>query len=902
MKRNVFRYAAGREEKSQAYRNLPLVDGSSTSTGIACSSDFIATGGVSAGRIIIMPVDHSKFKASSSPNAIAAHADTPGDLQFSPFHPNLLATGGDECVRLWTIPEGGLTESLSTPTVQVNAMEGGVYSIKFNPLIDGLLAVGCKAKLSIVDTSVGKSVYEFESSGFGKDLVSVDWDYYGNTVVSMGKDYSMYHIDPRKAGSTELKGVKCSGFRPQSCVFMGSTGHLIVSGVSSSRQPMLQVFDPRELTTPIASQDLELSPGFSMPLYDPDANLLFFTMRGSGMIKVFDCDRYKKKEEFTPLSNKIISGVTAGCCLLPKYACNVMESEVARVYVKTKKDVLPVAFIVPRKADGFHPELYPDTLSNRPSSVTVAEWKSGVDAKPAKLSIDEKLSNFKSSKKQETKVHVDTEAAGGGEEVKAFSKAQQKVASRLKRSAYTHLKGEEPGSTLKTYFGLELGRPANLNKNLDVNSKFFAFQAKTGGGSAVAILPRSAKLGRQVRIARVTGHTEQVSCFALSRVEPNLLATGAGDGVIRVTTLPDEPAGDTKKCDGTFECSGKVVCVRFHPRVPGVMLSCSMGFGESHMRLWDIAEGKEKALIDVHGDSEVMAANFNASGSLVATTAKDKKVRIIDVRKKAVVRQFSFEESTRDAQAFFLDSSDHLVLTVGFAKGSKAQVGVYDSRTGKSLAELELDDVSGTMLPHYDPDTRLLYIAGVGMPSVHFVLLSTAAPYVEALTRFKSASDFKGFVAVEKTECDVRGVQVCKAFHLSKDRITPITFTVPRKRKDYFQDDLFVPTASHEPMMTAAEWFADKDRSKEMVKYVSLQPSGMVALSKAPKEELTQRQKEYKKKLSEKDKPKAKGCLGHETDEQVRNHFRNLADIIDTTSNPWDAGAGSDQEDSDWSD
>ena len=100
--------------------------------------------------------------------------------------------------------------------------------------------------------------------------------------------------------------------------------------------------------------------------------------------------------------------------------------------------------------------------------------------------------------------------------------------------------------------------------------------------------------------------------------------------------------------------------------------------------------------------------------------------------------------------------------------------------------------------------------------------------------------------------------------------------------------------------MQSDEWFEAKNKGKEKVTYVDLCPKGMTPLSKAPPEKLTERQLKYRLAKKEKEKPKPKGCLGHETREQVQNHFRALAEEMDGT-NQWDAGGGSDNEDSEWS-
>jgi len=374
------------------------------------------------------------------------------------------------------------------------------------------------------------------------------------------------------------------------------------------------------------------------------------------------------------------------------------------------------------------------------------------------------------------------------------------------------------------------------------------------------------------------------------------------------------PTSDFTKPEVSLETSGKVLGVSFHPFVPHVLLSYSMGMGACDMRVWNLGEGggetteerEPEVFIDVHGEGEIMNVSWNENGTRIVTTAKDKKARVIDPRKNVVVHEVAIQEAERECWAYFL--SETTIATIGFAKGNARQIGVYDIKSNKCLQEMEVEGDSGAMLPHLDADTGVLYVASSGSPTVqmfHFPKKgggtnegNTNEKYVERLGTYKSKTDFKGFAVADKIFADVKKVEVNKAWHLGKDRMIPISFTLPRKRVEFFQDDIFLPTASNQPIMTAEEWFkGEKDCE---VTYVSLQPKGMVPLSQAPEEKLTERQIKYVQKKKAMVAPKAKGCLGHESAKEVRQHFQDLADLMDTAANPWDAGG--DQEDSDWSD
>ncbi|GAB5358359.1 hypothetical protein AAMO2058_000450700 [Amorphochlora amoebiformis] len=907
MNQSKFRFAKIQLlSKERCFRNLNLSDTSSTSPSIAASSHFIATTSLSAGRVLVLPTDISKYDAKKSP-LIAAHAGGVSDLGFTPFHADVLATGGDESIKLWKIPEDGFTSDVSKPEVEMKEMPGSVHSIQWNPLVDNLMAVGCKSALKICDVKEQKCLFSFDLTSYGTDLINVSWDYFGKEILCISKNYTMHYIDPRtKKEGTFGKGVKASGFRPQRAIFMGAGGKVLISGVSSSREPSLNIFDPRKLSDPLVDQQLSVSPGYLFPMYDHDTKILSLAIRGSNMVRLYDCAKAVKKSEIKPLSQKMLGFVVAGCCMAPKYALDVQQSEVIRLYSRDTSDVNPVSIRVPRKITGFHPELYPKTLSNHVYDLSCEAWVKGGNATPKLLAIDEKMSNFATISKGDSK---ETQQLGEKQEEKSETKEfkeeisdiRKKISSKLKRSAYVYLGGKQTTSKDKYFFDVKTGRPVNMQRNLALNKKFLAFPWKAIGGSAVAILPRDHKMGRIGDLPKVRGHSDQVTAFDLSILQPSKMATGAGEGVVKVWTIPENMKDDLKKEDCSLPCSGKILGLWFHPLVPDILLSASMGFEGCDMRVWNVKEEKEVSLINVHGETEVMSADWNVNGSLIVTTAKDHKVRVIDPRKNKVLYEFESQESARGTHAFFLDASSEIIACIGLIKGGERQVSVYDAKKGKCLGSKEIEGEAGAMMPQFDIDTGLLYVTAVGAPSIQFFLLATQTPYIEKLSSYKSLmGDFKGFVLNPKIECDVKKVEVAHGWQLSKDRLSPISFTVPRKRPEFFQDDLFVPTRSPKPLMDAATWSTNTDEKKEQAKYVSLQPAGMIPLSKAPKEKLTERELKYQRKKQEMAKPKPKGVLGHESAAEVRDHFRNLADMMDTSTNQWDAGG--DDDDSDWSD
>jgi coronin-1B/1C/6 len=69
-------------------------------------------------------------------------------------------------------------------------------------------------------------------------------------------------------------------------------------------------------------------------------------------------------------------------------------------------------------------------------------------------------------------------------------------------------------------------------------------------------------------------------------------------------------------------------------------------------------------------------------------------------------------EGTKSSKTTFLGAKD-MVLTVGFTKQSQRQLKIWDTRNlNTEIKSLEIDQAAGVIMPFFDPDSNLLYLAG----------------------------------------------------------------------------------------------------------------------------------------------------------------------------------------------
>jgi coronin-7 len=86
-------------------------------------------------------------------------------------------------------------------------------------------------------------------------------------------------------------------------------------------------------------------------------------------------------------------------------------------------------------------------------------------------------------------------------------------------------------------------------------------------------------------------------------------------------------------------------------------------------------------------------------------------------------------------------------------------------------------------------------------------------PHLFALSPYRPSGLTQGLAFLPKNVCNVRDVEFARSFRLTNTTIEPISFTVPRVKTAFFQDDLFPPTrVLWEPTVSSDEWFGGSEK------------------------------------------------------------------------------------------
>ncbi|XP_063854302.1 coronin-7-like isoform X6 [Scylla paramamosain] len=364
------------------------------------------------------------------------------------------------------------------------------------------------------------------------------------------------------------------------------------------------------------------------------------------------------------------------------------------------------------------------------------------------------------------------------------------------------------------------------------NQKWVAV-ALSGAGGRVAVLNHT-NPGRLVEgVIPSLVNSNSITDFAFDPFNTNLLAVACDDGKINFWNIPE---GGLKQSTNTptdtlidLTSSDKVTVLRFHPTAKGVLAAITAV--RNIVKIWDTDLPRIIIILDPHPD-QIFSGSWSNCGKYFATLCRDGGVRIFEPRKSTtaiLTGSSSGGGGGGRGGRLVWAVRDELIITTGFNKVSERQISVFSSKNAKLLNTIGLDVSPALLTVCFDQDTNVLLTSGKGDNTIYAHEVGTDSPHLFPLTHHKCTTVHQGLVALPKILCDVRSVEFLKIIRLTSSVLEPLSFTVPRVKTEYFQDDLFPPTrVTWEAVMTSAEWFGGSNRPQHTL---SLQPPNLPSLS-----------------------------------------------------------------------
>ncbi|KAJ2955609.1 hypothetical protein NQZ79_g8410 [Umbelopsis isabellina] len=306
------------------------------------------------------------------------------------------------------------------------------------------------------------------------------------------------------------------------------------------------------------------------------------------------------------------------------------------------------------------------------------------------------------------------------------------------------------------------------------------------------------------------GHTAAVLDTDFHPFNDYVIASGAEDSKVMIWNIPEKyKEEDQEDIEPVLKLSGhgrKVGQVLFHPTANNVLASAST---DLTIKLWDIEKGQERQEITGHNEIiQCMAYNYN--GSLMATTCRDKKLRIFDLRSNKVIQEGAGHQGVKGSRVVWLGETDRIVTT-GFSRMSDRQMNLWNTGDlSKPIKSEFLDTSSGVLMPFYDQDTKMLYLAGKGDGNIRYFEYENDELFF--LSAYQSPEPQRGMAFLPKRSVNVSECEVVRAYKVTSSLVEPISF-----KSDAFQSDIYPPAIGDEPALTADEWFSGKDANPKTI-------------------------------------------------------------------------------------
>eukprot|EP00727_Mastigamoeba_balamuthi_P002494 m51a1_g12241 putative coronin 7 (931) ;mRNA; f:110441-113838 len=857
LRNSKFRHVMAREWKRENwYPDIRPNTGATEATGIACSGSHIAVNWASTAGAVVALLDRTHTgKRRAEPALIHAHSGPLSDMAFSPFDDAVLATASDDAtVKLWRV-EGDAAPS--SPFATLAGHKRRVEAVAFHP--------SCSALLASASGDKTVRVWDLHSAAdsvcahtLADSAWSASWNWTGSLLAVTSRDKKIRVFDPRADAGAAAEAQGHEGTKQSRATWAGRSEWLLMTtGFDRMQARQFAFWDARALQKPVRMTTLPSSSGSTTALFDGDTDLFFLAGKGEGAVRAYeaaDADPW-----FSEVTASNSDQVCRAACLVPKTSLNLMANEIDLVLKLTANAVVPVGFYVPRQRRTFQADLYPPTPQQ--PSLETAEWVSGKNASPKLVAIPEPKGYYDDQDAQDATPSPQSSSpppASSSPSVaapRARPQAPARTSPAPQSSSRTPTPSQSPPASKKipsivryTKFRHIAGQPfmqntffqdLRVNPNpqtlIRANPTYIAVPTQ-GPGGRVVVWPLQAPGGRVPSDAPWLEHGSEIVDLDTDPFDDSLIATGGEDAHVRLWRIPQGGLKAVAKSpDADLSAHSRRLCtLNFHPAARGLLVTSALDYV---VKIWDVE--KQATALELGGEhtDAIMNVAWDWTGARMVTACRDKRMRVFDPRSGAKpTAECVAHDGAKGFKATWAGRRQQ-IFSCGFSKSSERFCSLWDVRDlSKPMATKLLDSMSGLLTPYYDADADVVFMVGRGDGNVRFLEVTQEEPYLHMLTEYSSSSQFADLDVLPKTLCDVRACELVQVVRLTgspPSAVERISFTVPRTRTEFFQDDIFPPTKSRRPsdVLGASEWLAG--RNKEPV-LVSLQPSDMTPLSEAP--------------------------------------------------------------------
>lgn len=374
--RHVFAQSA---KKELCYENLKPTLSAFDSNIVSANGIYIALNSNGIGAFCVIPVNEVGKAPDKVPMFRGHNGGSVLDTAFDPFNDSkILSAGEDGKILIWQIPSD-YTYTKADPENIVDVAPIGsltghsrkVGQLEFNPVAADILASSSfDYSVKIWNLQTSKCTVTLQH----KDLVtSFAWNYNGTQIATASRDKTLRVWDAR-SGELLSSGKGHLGAKAARIVWV-SPDRLASTGFDRYSERQLGLWNSEDLEAGAIGGfiSIDSSSGTLMPFFDPSTNLLFLAGKGDGNVRFFEF----ADDDLLLLGEYPSTDAQRGFAVAPKRFVNVQENEILKAYkLRNDNAIEPLSFIVPRRAEVFQDDIYPDAPAGV-SALSAEEWLSG---------------------------------------------------------------------------------------------------------------------------------------------------------------------------------------------------------------------------------------------------------------------------------------------------------------------------------------------------------------------------------------------------------------------------------------------------------------------------------------------------------------------------------------------
>ena len=291
------------------------------------------------------------------------------DMEFSPFHNNILACGNDNIVFLIKMNESNNGIFFNSSRYQKHKKK--VNFLNFNPIVNNLMC-SCTSygEVHVWDSQVSKTIAEFNVPSTPN---VVSWDTNGSLIGISAKNKNFYIHDPR--ANKSVCNVQISEVTNNSKFAWVDDNQVVTIGWDKLSRRTISLFDIRNKSI-VCQKLLDSYTSSTTPYVDPELKLIYTIGNGDSYIRAFDYSNGKIEN----IQNHLLSKSNNTSIVLKRRYLDKQHNEIDRFIIYTKeKNISYVSFSLRNKnLDTLR--AYPNENLSKPQ-LSVADWVKGQNVK-----------------------------------------------------------------------------------------------------------------------------------------------------------------------------------------------------------------------------------------------------------------------------------------------------------------------------------------------------------------------------------------------------------------------------------------------------------------------------------------------------------------------------------------